>query len=71
MHVRSGNVNCAIGIEEGDELVAARITDGNQIVFLASHEGAGPSLRREPCHAPWDRALSSGDRPGRKITSST
>ena len=29
----------AILIEEGDELVAARITDGNQIIFLASHEG--------------------------------
>jgi len=29
----------AIGIEKGDELVAARLTDGNQIVFLASHEG--------------------------------
>jgi DNA gyrase subunit A len=29
----------AIGIEEDDELVAARITDGNQIVFLATHLG--------------------------------
>jgi DNA gyrase subunit A len=29
----------AIGIEPDDELVAARITDGNKIVFLASHEG--------------------------------
>ncbi len=38
MHVRSNGIN-AIGIEQGDELVAARITDGNQIVFLASHEG--------------------------------
>ncbi len=38
MHVRSNGIN-AIGIEEGDELVACRITDGNQIVFLASHEG--------------------------------
>jgi DNA gyrase subunit A len=38
MHVRSNGIN-AIGIEEGDELVAARITDGNQIVFIASHEG--------------------------------
>jgi DNA gyrase subunit A len=31
----------AIGIDKGDELVAARATDGNQIVFLASHEGMG------------------------------
>src|SRR5215471_15551402 len=29
----------AIGIDKGDELVAARLTDGNQIVFMASHEG--------------------------------
>jgi DNA gyrase subunit A len=29
----------AIGIDKGDELVAARATDGKQIVFLASHEG--------------------------------
>jgi DNA gyrase subunit A len=29
----------AIGIDKGDELVAARLTDGSQIVFLASHEG--------------------------------
>ncbi len=29
----------AIGIDKEDELVAANCTDGNQIVFLASHEG--------------------------------
>jgi DNA gyrase subunit A len=29
----------AIGIEKEDELVAARLTDGNQVVFMASHEG--------------------------------
>src|SRR5205807_2510777 len=29
----------AIGIEKDDELVAARLTDGNQIIFLASYEG--------------------------------
>ena len=38
MHVRSNGIN-AINIETGDELVACRITDGNQIIFLASHEG--------------------------------
>src|SRR5258708_30553 len=37
-HVRSNGIN-AINIEEGDELVSARITDGHQIIFLASHEG--------------------------------
>jgi DNA gyrase subunit A len=29
----------AIGIDKDDELVAAELTDGNQIVFLASHDG--------------------------------
>jgi len=29
----------AIGIEEDDELIGVRITDGNQIVFLATHKG--------------------------------
>ncbi len=29
----------AIGIDEDDELVTARLTDGNQIVFLATHDG--------------------------------
>jgi len=37
-HVRSIGIN-AINIEEGDELVSANLTDGNQIIFLASHEG--------------------------------
>ncbi len=38
MHVRSNGIN-AINIETGDELVAARITNGTQIVFIATHEG--------------------------------
>jgi DNA gyrase subunit A len=29
----------AIGIDDDDELVAVRVTDGNQIVFLATHDG--------------------------------
>src|SRR5437868_2227569 len=29
----------AIGIDKDDELVAARVTDGNRLVFLASHDG--------------------------------
>src|ERR1700693_3359202 len=37
-HVRSIGI-IAINIEEGDELVSARLTDGQQIVFLASHDG--------------------------------
>jgi DNA gyrase subunit A len=38
MHVRSNGIN-AIGIDQGDELVGTRLTNGNQIIFLASHEG--------------------------------
>jgi DNA gyrase subunit A len=37
-HVRSNGIY-AISIEQGDELVAARLTDGQKIVFLATHEG--------------------------------
>src|SRR5450432_2709757 len=37
-HVRSMGI-IAISIDKGDELVAARVTDGEQIIFLASHEG--------------------------------
>jgi len=37
-HVRSGGI-IAINVEKGDELVAARLTDGVQIIFLASHDG--------------------------------
>src|SRR5215475_1591710 len=29
----------AIGIDKGDELVGVTLTDGNQIIFLASHDG--------------------------------
>jgi DNA gyrase subunit A len=37
-NVRSVGI-MAISIEKEDELVAARCTDGNQIIFLASHDG--------------------------------
>ena len=37
-HVMSRGI-IAINIEPGDELVAATLTDGQQIIFLASHEG--------------------------------
>src|SRR5882757_2866271 len=29
----------ALGLDEGDELLAARLTTGDQFIFLASHEG--------------------------------
>src|SRR5512146_1485304 len=37
-HVMSRGI-IAIGIEKGDELVGVTLTDGSQIVFLASHDG--------------------------------
>jgi DNA gyrase subunit A len=37
-HVMSRGI-IAINIEKGDELVSARLTDGEQIIFLASHDG--------------------------------
>ncbi len=37
-HVMSRGI-IAIGIEKGDELVGVTLTDGNQIIFLASHDG--------------------------------
>ena len=49
----------AIGIEKEDELVAANCTDGNQIVFLATHDGIGDSLRRGAMCGPWDARLTA------------
>jgi DNA gyrase subunit A len=37
----------AIGIEKDDELVTAHVTDGNQIIFLASHEGQAIRFQEE------------------------
>src|SRR5262252_8381569 len=45
-NVRSSGIN-AIGIEEDDELVAANCTDGNQIVFLATHDGKAIRFEEE------------------------
>jgi DNA gyrase subunit A len=41
----------AIGIEKDDELVAARLTDGQQIIFLASHEGQAIRFAEEDVRA--------------------
>src|SRR3954464_1558356 len=67
MHVRSNGIN-AIGIEDGDELVACRITDGNQIIFLASHEGMAvrfdePHVRAmgRAAYGVWGIDLEKGD----------
>jgi DNA gyrase subunit A len=37
-HVMSRGI-IAIGIDQGDELVGVTLTDGSQIIFLASHDG--------------------------------
>jgi len=37
----------AIGIDKDDELVAARVTDGSQLIFLATHLGMG--IRFDEC----------------------
>jgi DNA gyrase subunit A len=37
-NIRAGGI-IAMGIEEGDELIAAEITDGEKKIFLATHEG--------------------------------
>src|SRR6202451_757936 len=58
-HVRSNGIN-AINIETGDELVTARLTDGQQIVFLASHEGQ--AIRFDENHVrPMGRAAYGGN----------
>jgi DNA gyrase subunit A len=45
-HVMSRGI-IAIGIDKGDELVAATLTDGAQIVFLASHDGQAIRFEEE------------------------
>ena len=42
----------AINIEKDDELVTARITDGQQVIFLATHDGLAIRFN-EPTSAPW------------------
>ena len=39
----------AIGIDKEDELVAASCTDGNQIIFLATHDGQAIRFDEERC----------------------
>jgi DNA gyrase subunit A len=49
-HVMSRGI-IAIKIEEGDELVAASLTDGQQIIFLASHEGQAVRFEEDDVRA--------------------
>ena len=41
----------AIGLDEGDELLAARLTNGNNFMFLASHEGMAIRFREDEVRA--------------------
>src|SRR5208337_1986691 len=66
-NVRSIGIN-AIGIEKEDELVAASCTDGNQIIFLASHDGMAIRFDEEnvwpmgrPAHGVRGMDLDRGD----------
>jgi DNA gyrase subunit A len=58
----------AVGIEEGDELVGVTLTDGNQIVFLASHDGQAIRFEEDdvrsmgrPAHGVRGMKLEKGD----------
>jgi DNA gyrase subunit A len=66
-NVRSIGIN-AINIEDNDELVAASCTDGNQIVFLATHEGMAIRFDEEnvrpmgrAAYGVWGMDLDKGD----------
>jgi DNA gyrase subunit A len=41
----------AIGIDEGDELIAARLTTGNEYIFLGSHEGQAIRFKEDQVRA--------------------
>jgi DNA gyrase subunit A len=58
----------AIGIDQGDELVGTTLTDGSQIIFLASHDGqairfdeAGVRSMGRPAYGVRGMALDKGD----------
>src|SRR6478752_1830724 len=66
-HVRSNGIY-AISIEQGDELVAANLTDGQQIVFLATHEGQAIRFdeedvrpMRRQAYGVWGIRMEKGD----------
>src|SRR5258706_3613409 len=58
----------AIGIDQGDELVGTTLTDGSQIIFLASHDGqairfdeSGVRPMGRPAYGVRGMALDKGD----------
>ena len=55
----------AITLEEGDELICVRETDGEMNLFIATHDGMGPMIRRKQSGA---ISLSPGSTPRRAST---
>ena len=41
----------AIGVDEGDELIAARLTSGNEYIFLGSHDGQAIRFKEDQVRA--------------------
>ena len=41
----------AIGLDDGDDLLAAKLTDGNNYIFLASHEGMAIRFKEDEVRA--------------------
>jgi DNA gyrase subunit A len=41
----------AIGVDEGDELIAARLTTGNEYIFLGSHDGQAIRFKEDQVRA--------------------
>ncbi len=60
----------AVGIREGDELLEARLTNGNCHIILASKRRQGRTLRRErrAPHGPWCQRCARHE-PGRRAAS--
>jgi DNA gyrase subunit A len=66
-HVRPSGI-IGTNIEQGDELVSATLTDGQQIIFLASHEGQAVRFEEDGVRAMgrtavgvWGMDLADGD----------
>ena len=62
----------AIGIDEGDELIAARLSAGKDFIFLGSHEGMAIRFSEEEVrrHGPARARRSRHGSRGRTTTSS-
>ena len=68
----------AVSLDEGDELIGAKITNGDNYIFLGSHEGQairfaesqvrahGPAGARRARHGPGRGRLPGGHGSGRR-----